>query len=504
MTTRTTTRRNDEGQQTQQRQPDTTSRLHTNLSTTFNSLWSSSPASPPLPMLEDSTIRNWLSTLSPTSDPDEEKSLKRKRSFESFSPHRLPSPPSSLPHPDQDAMNPHEAGTTPATPLRKNAPRLLPNEDATEVDLETPRGPRVDPSQAAQQTAQSDASSIASSISEQTSMSEQTSAASKKRKRPVSPRKQSNLIAIQNSMYYRSFDGEVAPPPALDRLLIGIESLGNGIGIVSPTQEESVRANALTNRQFRWVRDETFAPNRDELGPTPSVKSVRKIWSAAFGAETAGHEEGQWTLAVHGPLLGSALEEFERIGWCSCTTAQILPKYTRSDKSAHHNKKVDLCVYVSEQSDEVDAAILASQTASINQTDHPSLIRTPIGLSIETKITGHDWVNAVNQITVWLIAQWDSLDDFVSSGQRVRPGYTPAAAAGLTFLPGIIVQGHEWWFVAVVRKPDGATEFWSKKLIGSTTTTEGIYQVVAVLQLLGRWIETEYWPWFQAAILKKA
>lgn len=188
------------------------------------------------------------------------------------------------------------------------------------------------------------------------------------------------------------------------------------------------------------------------------------------------------------------------------TSAQIHSTYTRSDKSAHHNKKVDFCVYVKEISPELDAAILASPAESINHTDYPGLLRRPIGLSIETKITGHEWAKAVNQIAVWLIAQWDILDDLAGSSgsSRATPRASPAAAAGLSFLPGIIVQGHEWWFMAVTRKPDGATEFWSKTLIGSTTTMQGIYQISAVLQLLGRWIETEYWPWFQAAILKRA
>ncbi|KAH0425476.1 hypothetical protein CcaCcLH18_10935 [Colletotrichum camelliae] len=360
------------------------------------------------PMLGTCTILDWLRTLPPTPqgqpDLDDRRSRKRKRSSNFPPPYHLPSPPF-----DQDTMNPREIGTSPDTPLRKSAPRLSPNEDAAEVDVETPRGPRVDPLQVARQTAQSDTSSIASSISEQTSMSEQalseqTSSTSKKRKRQSSPRKQSNLITIQNAMNHRSFEGEISPPPALGHLLDTIETLARGIGIVSPAKEASVRAEAKasTSRQFRWVRDETFAGD---------------------------------------PSDGA-----------------ILPKYTRSGKSAYHNKKVDFCVYVKEQSEELDAAIIPSEAESINHTDHSGLVRSPIGLSIETKITSHDWVNAVNQITVWLIAQWDSLDDFASGGQPVRLGFSPAAAAGLSFLPGIIVQGHEWWFIAVGRKPNGSTE----------------------------------------------
>ncbi|KAF4417886.1 hypothetical protein CGCFRS4_v015799 [Colletotrichum fructicola] len=102
---------------------------------------------------------------------------------------------------------------------------------------------------------------IASSISEQTSMLEQTSSTSKKRKRRSSLRRQSNLITIQNAMNHRSFDGEIAPSPALGHLLDAIETLPMGIGIVSRATEASVRAEleASTSCQFHWVRDETFA-----------------------------------------------------------------------------------------------------------------------------------------------------------------------------------------------------------------------------------------------------
>ncbi|KAK1958671.1 hypothetical protein LY78DRAFT_685942 [Colletotrichum sublineola] len=392
--------------------------------------------------------------------------------------------------------------------------------DAPNLDLEsTPKAPRPGSSQVARQITQSDTSSVTSSSAASQTSFRTTSSASTgtKRRRLFSSRKHSNLMAIENSIAYMSFNGPVVPPTPLNQVLNCIEALGRGTGIVSCTHEQSLRAEALADRRFRWVRDDTFArdrvtptstsqflPHRDELGPTPLIDTVKEIWSEADDAETIRHEEGQWNTAVHRPLLHNALKHIQRIGVCNCTSAQIHSKYTRSDKSAHHNKKVDFCVYVKEMSPELDAVILASPTESINHTDYPGLLQRPIGLSIETKITGHEWAKAVNQIAVWLMAQWDALDDLVlqSGDGSVPVSASPAAAAGLAFLPGIIVQGHEWWFVAVTRKPDRTTEFWSKTLIGSTTTMEGIYQISAVLQLLGHWIETEYWPWFQATILR--
>ncbi|OHE98078.1 hypothetical protein CORC01_06592 [Colletotrichum orchidophilum] len=504
-------------------------------------------------MLENSVILDWLCTLPPTPAtaplplplPEQPGviSRKRKRSSLPSSPHRLPSPPLSFSQkescagihvqgtmevcPDQGAMSSHEPDIS--TPRRNLATHLPPNPDADppDSDLEpTPKAPRLNTSsRATRQIPQSDTSSIASSSAASQLSFQTTSSASNasKRKRQASPRKHSNLMAIENSISEMSFDGLTVPPPALNNILNSIEILGRGIGIVSRTQEAALRSKAESNRQFRWVRDDTFAPDlasptstlpssigaqphRDQLGPTPDFDTINEIWWEAFDAETVRHEEGQWNSAVHRPLLHNALKHIQSIGVCNCTSAQIHSSYTRSDKSAHHNKKVDFCVYVKEESEQLKAKIPTTPAQSINHTDYPGLLQRPIGLSIETKITGHEWAKAVNQIAVWLVAQWDALDDLAapSDGSHSTPrSVSSAAAAGLVFLPGIIVQGHEWWFIAVTRKPDGKTELWTKTPIGSTTTMQGIYQISAVIQLLGRWIETEYWPWFQRAILKQ-
>ncbi|TQN66932.1 hypothetical protein CSHISOI_08178 [Colletotrichum shisoi] len=89
----------------------------------------------------------------------------------------------------------------------------------------------------ARQMAQSDTSSAASSSAASQTSFQTSSSTSKKRRRQSSPRKHTNLMAIENSIDYISFDGPVAPPPALYRLLNRIETPGRGVGIVSHTRE---------------------------------------------------------------------------------------------------------------------------------------------------------------------------------------------------------------------------------------------------------------------------
>ncbi|KAH9225232.1 hypothetical protein K456DRAFT_1755518 [Colletotrichum gloeosporioides 23] len=351
----------------------------------------------------------------------------------------------------------------------------------------------------------------------------------KKRPRQPSPRKQKAVMSLEDAIESVSFGSGMDRPILLDELESRIETLAEGSGIVSPTHKVGSipLSQAQRSRQFSWVKNKSFAripprhaaqestplSSRDQLGPTPTVEWVKEIWRQADDAEKMGHLEGHWNCAVHYPLLYATLRHFQQMGVCSCTTAQIHADYARFDKIAHHTKRVDFCVYVKDDSPELIATTLASPFQSINHTLTAGLLQRPIALSVETKLTGHDWTQAQNQMAAWLLAHWDMLDDLVTrvrggvvvprtGDDARRPRPSPAAAAGLTLLPGIIVQGHEWYFVAATRAANGKTNLWHKIPVGSTQTIEGIYKVFAVLQLLGNWIQETYWPWFQRVILR--
>ncbi|KZL63843.1 hypothetical protein CT0861_13196 [Colletotrichum tofieldiae] len=74
-------------------------------------------------------------------------------------------------------------------------------------------------------------------------------------------------------------------------------------------------------------------------------------------------------------------------------------------------------------------------------------------------------------------AQWRLLDRLV--------GQTDPKMQLPEFMPGKIIQGHEWLFVASTKQGDQVH-------IGSTATAIGVYQIVCVLQYLKRWIENTY------------
>jgi hypothetical protein len=207
------------------------------------------------------------------------------------------------------------------------------------------------------------------------------------------------------------------------------------------------------------------------------------------------------------------------------TTASITAEYSRAPRS---QKRVDFCVYIDpEQEDdhevkdndkdkpadstpaarEAVAALRARLPAGvINHTDYRPLRERPVAWSIETKKTGEGWDSATLQLGIWQSAHWSFLRDLVAmQGHGTGTGTGTGTDADNDvdalpgFIPGLIIQGHDWHLVASTHDGD-QTVLWQKLTLGSTSSTMGIYQIVCALQVLRQWTEQTYWPWLRAVI----
>ena len=191
------------------------------------------------------------------------------------------------------------------------------------------------------------------------------------------------------------------------------------------------------------------------------------------------------------------------------------------------SKKVDFCIYI-EPDCEKDHPHASQTIASLqdalpygmfNHTNLNTLRDRPIALSIETKRTGEGWDNARLQMGIWNAAHWEFLGRLWRMRQEAADelstlqGRTPdnATEAGRTelsdeqilqlpeYLPGIIIQGHDWHLVITTRHGE-KTNFWQKMTFGTTSSSKGIYQIICVLQLLQQWAREEYWAWLRAVL----
>ncbi|KZL87312.1 hypothetical protein CI238_13277, partial [Colletotrichum incanum] len=123
---------------------------------------------------------------------------------------------------------------------------------------------------------------------------------------------------------------------------------------------------------------------------------------------------------------------------------------------------VDFCITItlvtgSLENQTINALSDSRPGGSINYTDWGSFTQNPIALSIETKWLG--------------------------------------------FLPGILVFGHEWFFMANVPGPSGQSVLFTKQAIRTTEKGVRIYSILATVEVLRAWAADQFWPAFKEIIL---
>jgi hypothetical protein len=166
----------------------------------------------------------------------------------------------------------------------------------------------------------------------------------------------------------------------------------------------------------------------------------------------------------------------------NCTTAKIFPETLLprlTDSTPVPAKMVDFALALASPS---LASLIARRRAIspnenwfINHTSYPPLRNGPIGVNIETKRTGEDYSEGVVKLQIWSAAQFRRIEEISAEAKLLsnpldaeRDASEEVARgkpeqAHLTFggredlwIPGIMIQGHEWRFVAAVR--DGKTK----------------------------------------------
>lgn len=129
---------------------------------------------------------------------------------------------------------------------------------------------------------------------------------------------------------------------------------------------------------------------------------------------------------------------------------------------------------------------------SINHSDWGNFTRNPIVVSFEAKSSDMDADTSILQMGIWHSCQWRSLRTLAQ--RPLKPE--------LDFLPGVLVHGHEWSFVASVPGPAEQSILYTRQRMGTTEDAVGIFKLLGSLQLLRDWAATEYWPAFKATVLR--
>ncbi|KAM3509101.1 hypothetical protein MY10362_000810 [Beauveria mimosiformis] len=363
------------------------------------------------------------------------------------------------------------------------------------MDDETPRAKRVQ-----------------SSSSRSYSFSEQSSRCTRSGR--TSPLKQMlKLRHDPNGLDMRELESFADMPEELVMLLDDIQAFVDGKGIVSTSAQVALVAAAQSDQSFRWASpsrsSEFLTDDPTVAGCTPLPEFVLDAKAAAVECSYRNYPEATWNLEVHQLILSMAFRppgqrRFRQlVNFMGSTTAAVMPEYGNPLAS----KRVDFCIYIEPENDatlssEYRAAAERMRNALpqevLNFTDFVPLDDRFVALIIETKKPGENMETGQLQLGVWEMARWNFLRRLVaghSDGDvfEADSDSDMQSARLPTFLPGIVIQGQDWYMVVTTAEGD-RTVLWRKKFIGSTADSRGIYQIVRTLQYLERWARDVYWP----------
>lgn len=202
-------------------------------------------------------------------------------------------------------------------------------------------------------------------------------------------------------------------------------------------------------------------------------------------------DESAWNNLVHSPLLDMLLYDMrdgpgqEILDFLPCTTTSIDPAYHRFPDAA---SRIDYVLQLLPERDpdinKSYEALALGMTPCFNCTADRLLQQYPLAVSIETERYGGNAAKGEQQLGIWHAAHWEFLASRVCA----------EAIDDLGFLPGVVVQGHIWSLVITVRRQATTIVLCSVEF-GNTSSTVGVFQVLAGLRRLRSWSIEIMWPW---------
>ncbi|PWI65488.1 hypothetical protein PCL_07089 [Purpureocillium lilacinum] len=365
--------------------------------------------------------------------------------------HRLPSPPSSEPTSSMADLPPSsmKRSRDPDDPANLARWDMSSAQSDETQDQSTPRPGRLQQTQ----TTEWIPFSAGSSHGSQSWTSSPSSRSAPVLKRPkstssrTSPSRQLRNAEINQTGFRMGSFRLDTYPDSLNALRCELRDIGLGDGILPASLEHELRRADSEIPRFAFDRDEATRALTEAIATDlPPIDWVQALMKRADECELNRECESSWNGEIHAAILEQAFRTNRFVSngpvdFRYAQAAQIVHAYKPREAPS---KMVDFCVFCrpakgSAEEQAIDDICQTRPAQSINHTDLGDFCKRPIALSIETKRPHVERDNATLQIGTWQSAQWRSLRH-----NRSRP------LESIEFLPGIIVQGHDWQFVASV------------------------------------------------------
>lgn len=232
-------------------------------------------------------------------------------------------------------------------------------------------------------------------------------------------------------------------------------------------------------------------PN-ENLEPVAFWHRMSIVLRNALDCQKREAPEATWNEKVHSPLLEVALEgnplhvNYANVTSARITDTSVLPS-TAAGQKVMDAKIVDFVMILDYLDQDAEKQVIEScrhqVTDSINHTSMTFIRYSPIAVSIETKRGAVEEYTANVQLALWVYAHFAKLKTFIPANRHHT----------IPHLPLVKVLGHQWFLQ--LAKPSGSRSeivIYGDLLLGSTSSMLGVFQVVAAVRRLARWVGNEY------------
>ncbi|KAF9766553.1 hypothetical protein IL306_001023 [Fusarium sp. DS 682] len=221
--------------------------------------------------------------------------------------------------------------------------------------------------------------------------------------------------------------------------------------------------------------------------------TIRQIVNTTKEFVSNNRSEATWNDHIHGPTLRLAVSNIPEVEAENITTSAIertcIPP-ARGDLETLGGKMIDYAFLL--RPDKALETRITNFVAelpdvqSFNQSTHGPLCKEPTGVLIETKVETKRQGEGKTQLGIWLASWFGRVAKFEGSKK-------------LPFLPVVLVVCENWELYFAFDKED-RFEVCGPVGIGNTKSIEHLYQLLAVLRLLGGWMRGEFRDWVEHCV----
>ncbi|KAJ8108233.1 hypothetical protein OPT61_g8315 [Boeremia exigua] len=243
----------------------------------------------------------------------------------------------------------------------------------------------------------------------------------------------------------------------------------------------------------RWFGADNGGRSKNAL--REDRKRMSELHEASIEEFRQLNPESSWNYLVHGPMLAHALGDDPDFKVDYITSVRIAKRYmSEAHNSILQSKMIDFTIMSQGLSSQVKDFLKDHvPNDTINHVQRElGYDYYPFAVAIETKKDGGSIDQALAQLAVWVAAEFNRWREIVFGHPKKGVLKLP--------IPIIVVIGSMWYLYVATDDPKNI-QLNRLGLMGDTTQLVDLYQILAVLRILLKWLKKKWLPAFRTEIL---